>query len=576
MLRASRPRLRFAPRQNSTVKIMTGSAITPARPAFGHGLAIVLLVLIPVALLVSWHTMALPAPSPTIRGVPSGPVNGYLYDDAYISFRYAEHLAAGHGLVWNIGGEPTQGYTNFLFVVLCAAGIRAGLSAETAAHLLNLIGVILIGLAGTAAARLTVHRASPLLCALPGLLAACNPAVLLNAMTGMETVFWAGLVAVSAVYALSLLLRRADRAHTRGLFARFAVTAFLGCLTRPESALFAALWLALLFLFSDRRAALITGLAFAGAGALYLVFLQATFGAILPNAFYVKVADAALLPGREYVADFVLHQVLALGPILLPALGLFTLPRRAWAALLAAHAVTATLLVFYLFAFPLMGLYHRFVLPVSAAVWLLIGIGLIALLARVPVRFGLPRLVAAALLAAALIAPSAHMVADNLAAPWLGDPLFYANRRAGLALAHAPDPAAITVAYNDVGILPYVSGVRNLDTVGLNSNTIAREGKTRGWLWAIGYILGSRPDVIAFYTFPDGTVYNYGHGVIGGYYSVLADAQDFRANYDFAGAFDGAWVHVQFFVWKGSPQAGALREALLAAADYRTHPLRMP
>ena len=35
--------------------------------------------------------------------------NGFkIYDDAYMFVRYADHLLAGHGLVWNIGeGLPT-------------------------------------------------------------------------------------------------------------------------------------------------------------------------------------------------------------------------------------------------------------------------------------------------------------------------------------------------------------------------------------------------------------------------------------------------------------------------------------
>jgi arabinofuranosyltransferase len=35
-----------------------------------------------------------------------------LFDDAMISMRYARNLAAGHGLVWNPGAEPVEGYTN--------------------------------------------------------------------------------------------------------------------------------------------------------------------------------------------------------------------------------------------------------------------------------------------------------------------------------------------------------------------------------------------------------------------------------------------------------------------------------
>ncbi len=35
-----------------------------------------------------------------------------LIDDAMISMRYAQHLAQGHGLTWNIGQAPVEGFTN--------------------------------------------------------------------------------------------------------------------------------------------------------------------------------------------------------------------------------------------------------------------------------------------------------------------------------------------------------------------------------------------------------------------------------------------------------------------------------
>src|SRR5262249_44533914 len=44
-------------------------------------------------------------------------------DDAFISYRYAVHLAYGKGLVWNLG-ERVEGYTNFLWTVPLAAGPR--------------------------------------------------------------------------------------------------------------------------------------------------------------------------------------------------------------------------------------------------------------------------------------------------------------------------------------------------------------------------------------------------------------------------------------------------------------------
>jgi hypothetical protein len=47
-------------------------------------------------------------------------------EDAAILMRYSEHLAEGHGIVWNVGDRPVEGATDFLFMVLLAALARAG------------------------------------------------------------------------------------------------------------------------------------------------------------------------------------------------------------------------------------------------------------------------------------------------------------------------------------------------------------------------------------------------------------------------------------------------------------------
>src|ERR1043166_6070025 len=68
-------------------------------------------------------------------------------DDAFIAFRYARNLAMGHGLVFNPGFERVEGYTNFLWVLLLAAGRFCGLAPESACHVLSIaagIGIILL------------------------------------------------------------------------------------------------------------------------------------------------------------------------------------------------------------------------------------------------------------------------------------------------------------------------------------------------------------------------------------------------------------------------------------------------
>ena len=40
------------------------------------------------------------------------------YEDAAMSMRYAQNVAEGHGIVWNIGEQPVAGSNDFLFIIL--------------------------------------------------------------------------------------------------------------------------------------------------------------------------------------------------------------------------------------------------------------------------------------------------------------------------------------------------------------------------------------------------------------------------------------------------------------------------
>ena len=60
--------------------------------------------------------------------------SSWLSDDAFISWRYAQNLVAGNGLVYN-PGERVEGYTNFLWTVLLALCQALGLDMEAASVL---------------------------------------------------------------------------------------------------------------------------------------------------------------------------------------------------------------------------------------------------------------------------------------------------------------------------------------------------------------------------------------------------------------------------------------------------------
>src|SRR5512135_3362470 len=61
------------------------------------------------------------------------------YEDAAILMRYAEHLAHGYGIVWNIGEHPVDGATDFLFMAASAALIRIGVPVGRSIRALGLL-----------------------------------------------------------------------------------------------------------------------------------------------------------------------------------------------------------------------------------------------------------------------------------------------------------------------------------------------------------------------------------------------------------------------------------------------------
>src|SRR5256885_1863681 len=61
----------------------------------------------------------------------------YMTDDAYISFRYARHLADGLGPVWS-NGSSVEGYTNFGWILILAGTLKIGLDPMDASRLFGL------------------------------------------------------------------------------------------------------------------------------------------------------------------------------------------------------------------------------------------------------------------------------------------------------------------------------------------------------------------------------------------------------------------------------------------------------
>lgn len=232
----------------------------------------------------------------------------WLVDDAYISYRYAENLATGNGLVYN-SGERVEGYSNFTWVLLTAAALERGADPVLVTRGLGVISVaLIIVLAWLAARRLRPEaRWSPLVA--PAALAVSATCVR-HGTNGLETSFAAALLLAM----VTLLLGPPRLIQLCGA----AVLGVLLAMTRPEGGFMAALVLAPTLWWRFAPPSLRGGLQPAtrpfvlswtifliGWGA-YWTWRWLHFGAAFPNTYYAKVTNTAggLIDGLQYAADF--------------------------------------------------------------------------------------------------------------------------------------------------------------------------------------------------------------------------------------------------------------------------------
>lgn len=219
------------------------------------------------------------------------PSLGTTVDDAWITARYADHLLAGHGLVYNAALPPVEGITNPAWALGVAAALAAGLPAFAALEGLGLAcALALPGLAWAAARALApaprVHHLAA------AWLVAVSPHVAVVATNGLETTAWlAGLLGVG------LAVQRAG--SPAGRVGAGALAGALGLL-RPEGYLVGAVLVGLVLL-RDRMAAAPLALTAAAAVGTTEAWRVATYGAWLPNTFAAKAGGAAE-PDLAYVA----------------------------------------------------------------------------------------------------------------------------------------------------------------------------------------------------------------------------------------------------------------------------------
>jgi len=260
-----------------------------------------------------------------------------LYDDAYITLRYARNLATGNGLVFNVG-QPTDAASSLLYTLALAACYRAGVHNLEAA-------AVAIGLAALGSTVAVVYRSCLARAQHVAVAAFLATATGLCGMvsgwatTGMETPLFVLLVT----------------ANVHRLFVRQSLdwwTAVLVCLAflaRLEGSL---LVVAYLILIADSwRQAPLPDRSTCARQAGLVVFVVAGFvalklhlyGTAVPHAFKFKTVSLMYRPNTDAVWST--WTSMALGLLVLGASGLVMGAGRARNLVLGGYVVASVLSV---------------------------------------------------------------------------------------------------------------------------------------------------------------------------------------------------------------------------------------
>ncbi|RZQ66137.1 hypothetical protein EWH70_02400 [Amycolatopsis suaedae] len=402
----------------------------------------------------------------------------FTIDDAYITFRYSDNLAQGHGPVWNVGEDPVEGFTNFLWMLWHTPFAWLGLDLAFVAKVTSFA-------AGAVALVLLVrhcHRRYGVVSAIVagGAYAVFVPTYF-HITGGLETMAFAALLLRVVIVGLRAVDGRPVRAWEPPLLL------VLAGMLRPEGVL-AALPAFAAWLWTNRRdraAWLWTGGA-AVAGGAYFAWRWAYYGHAFPNTFYVKFGNVDA--GRIWLET----TVPVLLPLLMCTLLLLLRKETRWPGVVLTATVGATYLT-YVVSGPTMDYLHRFAYHAFPVLCLAAGLAAGSLRRRW-LASGAGAVAVGWVAVTGVQAPDLALIANY------GPDLARAHVPIGRGLADAAVPPALrSLAVNDAGAMPYYSRWTTIDFIGLNDEPIAHRTEdptTR--------VTGARPTVIVVRSYDPG------------------------------------------------------------------------
>lgn len=401
-------------------------------------------------------------------------VRAFTIDDAYISFRYARNFANGLGLVYN-PGERIEGYTNFLWTVMCAGAIKVGLDPDLTSKVMGAICAYgALYATYTLASKLRPFTAAP--CVATWLLAS---SIVFSGYSifGLETSLFVMLVLFGILRMMGELGRAKEPEPPAGTLGerllRLPLSGLifgLAGLTRPEAPMF--IGLAMLVFLGTRifqRDNLLRGALFVGPIAMHLAFRKSYYGTWLPNTLSAKTGnlEGQMRAGVDYMQNYASHA----GPVVWllvfgVAVALVERKRLAILCVIVSAAVTGYIILVGGDWMP----FFRFVAPLEPFAFLLIDLG---------VRTALRRRDKAAILGfvfftVVVVVTRARSLDTAQRSILEKEDRFWKKAAGGTARWFVNNGKPGQIAIGDIGYVGYVTDYPILDLLGLVDPVISK------------------------------------------------------------------------------------------------------
>ncbi len=229
--------------------------------------------------------------------------------------RYAQNLAAGHGLVFNIGEHPLEAYSNFLFVLLESLLQMIGYSSVVSVKIISYVFGVGIILSLLFMGNKVLGRKHSKEIGFVQILVASSTPFIIWTVGGLETIQFTFTIVAALTAYLYAEKATSSKSKSRWYFTG-DILAFLVMLSRPEGLLFTLGAVVYRLLNKSYKNALfITFLII-----IYFIWKWLYFGDMMPTPYYAKAHHIDFLGGIRRFIEFLKININIIYIFIFPAL----------------------------------------------------------------------------------------------------------------------------------------------------------------------------------------------------------------------------------------------------------------